>query len=228
MTTAEPTLAGARARYREIAPVPDPSSPDLGEQLGKYLAMIGQRRAFLGAHSAEDSEAAGIAMAAVLLWHRLESYAEPHLSERAARDIVRAWADAEAVTEWLGKFGRRFGVDASEVNGAAQLEALLLSARQADAEKAAGELAAKAESAGQAMDALDKVIESHERAMYAASVDLRRGDPDAALHLLCLQLDGVEGEPANENETGMEYLNRMRDKRKSEAAAGAKPELAGS
>jgi len=76
------------------------------------------------------------------------------------------------------------------------------------------------------LEALGKLADSHERVLYAVSVDLARGDADAARGLLWEQLDGFDGEPAGENETGMEYLNRMRDRRKAEAGAEAKPEPA--
>jgi hypothetical protein len=224
--TKAPTLASTRARYPQIARVPDPSSTDLGEQLGKYLAMIGQRRAFLGAWSADDAEAAGIAMAAVLLWHRLDSYADEDKSERAARDIAEAWAEAEGVTKWLNKFARRFGFEPAEVVGVAATEHGLMLARARDAEHAAVETATALALARQAVEALGKLADSHERVLYAVSVDLARGDADAARGLLWEQLDGFDGEPAGEGETGMEYLNRLRDGRKAEAGAEAKPEPA--
>jgi hypothetical protein len=200
-----PTLAETRKRYREIAPVPDPSAADPGEALGRYLTRVGLQRASLGCHSAEDAEAAGVAMAAVLLWHRLLRHTPGEVAARAAQDIAEAWADGEGVSEWLGKYARCFGVDASEVNGIVQLEALLMSAKTADAERAARDMA-------KAWEAAEKVADSHARVLYAVSVDLSRGDADAARQLLWEQLDGFDEEPADEGETGLAWLERTKAK----------------
>jgi hypothetical protein len=63
-----------------------------------------------------------------------------------------------------------------------------------------------------AVDALEKVVSSHERVMYAATIDLIRGDPESALRTLDEQLDGWDGAPWNAAETGAQWLERTRDK----------------
>jgi hypothetical protein len=219
-------LADARRRYRQLAPVPDPSAADPGTALGRHLAAAGLRRAGLARDSCDDAEAARVAMAAAMLWHRL-SAADPDYAWVTAGQIATAWNDGDGVGEWLHTLAGQFGIDAAEVNGIAQFEALHLSTRQADAEKTAREMAAALKLAQDAVEALGKLADSHERVLYAASVDLARDDPDGARALLWEQLDGFDGEPAGENETGMQYLNRMRAKRKAEAAAEAKPEPQG-
>lgn len=66
-----------------------------------------------------------------------------------------------------------------------------------------------------AVDTLASAAESRERVMYAALIDIRRGNPGAAKLLLGLQLDGWEGTPWNGADTGAEYLERARDRRSS-------------
>ena len=134
MTTDQPTLADARSRYRDLAPVPDPSAADPGAALGRYLTVTGLRRMALARDSYDDAEGARVAMCAARLWQRLAN-ADPHYCEATARQIVTAWADGDGTGEWLHTLAETFGVDPAEVNGIAQLEALLLSAAQADAER---------------------------------------------------------------------------------------------
>ena len=62
-----------------------------------------------------------------------------------------------------------------------------------------------------ALDALEKVVASHERVMYAAVIDIRRGQPGAARRLLGEQLDGWDGPEWDGTETGAEYLDRTRE-----------------
>jgi hypothetical protein len=64
-----------------------------------------------------------------------------------------------------------------------------------------------------AVDMLEKVVSSHERVMYAATIDLIRGDPESALRMLDEQLDGWDGRPWNTAETGAQWLERTREGR---------------
>lgn len=66
-----------------------------------------------------------------------------------------------------------------------------------------------------ALDALEKVVSSHERVMYAALIDIRRGDPGAARQLLVEQLASADGPPWNGPSwngtgTGAEWLEQAR------------------
>jgi hypothetical protein len=62
-----------------------------------------------------------------------------------------------------------------------------------------------------AADALFKVVEGHERVMYAATIDLIWGKPESALRMLDEQLDGWAGRPWNGAETGTQWLERTRE-----------------
>jgi hypothetical protein len=81
-----------------------------------------------------------------------------------------------------------------------------------------------------ALDALEKVVSSHERVMYAATIDLIRGDPESALRMLDEQLDGWDGAPWNTAETGAQWLKRTRNKpptaAQQERAAAREPKPA--
>jgi hypothetical protein len=78
-------------------------------------------------------------------------------------------------------------------------------AKAATAEpKPAPELAA-------AMDAIEKVVQSHERVMYAAAIDIRHGQPGEARRLLGERLDGWDGPQWDGTETGAQYLDRTRE-----------------
>lgn len=60
-----------------------------------------------------------------------------------------------------------------------------------------------------AVDALTKVTRAHERVMFAAGIDIRRGQPGAARVLLGEQLGGSDGMPPwDGTETGAQYLER--------------------
>lgn len=219
---APPTLASTRERYRQIAPVPDPSAADPGAALGRYLTMTGLRRAFHACFSPDEAEAARVAMAAALLWRRLAA-ADQSTADLTAGQIATAWADGEGVSEWLHTLAVRSGVDPDEVTTTAATERALIVAKQADAEQAAVEMAQALKLAQDAVESLGKLADSHERVLYAVSVDLSRGDPDSARRLLWEQLDGFDGEPAGDSETGMQWLNRMRAKRQAEVPAQREP-----
>ena len=62
-----------------------------------------------------------------------------------------------------------------------------------------------------ALDALEKVVSSHERVMYAAAIDIRHGRPGTARRLLGEALDGWDGPQWDGTETGAEYLERTRE-----------------
>lgn len=241
MTTTETTepdaLAGIYARYREIAPDADPKSPDPSEALAVSLLVHAQRdytRTLSPAATLDyamiGAMCARFAAAHMLAWLRAN---QPEAAVRLSGEIASAWDDGGSIGEWLWEHAQPLGVDTDTVNRLAEAEAAIQGAKQRDAEQAAVEMATALALAQSAVESLGKLADSHERVLYAASVDLARGDADAARALLWEQLDGFDWEPAGENETGMQYLNRMRDGRKAEAAAetvaepGAKPEPAG-
>lgn len=62
---------------------------------------------------------------------------------------------------------------------------------------------------------LARVTESHERAMYAALIDIRRGHPGAARDILRNQLDGYDPPPWNGTDAGLEWLEKTRRERLS-------------
>ena len=66
-----------------------------------------------------------------------------------------------------------------------------------------------------ALQAAERVAGHHERALYAAWIDVRHGDPGDADEILAEQLDGFDGPQWNGAETGIEWLERTR-----EAASG--------
>jgi hypothetical protein len=236
-----PTITGITARYREMAPEPDPAKEHVARNVGAYLAVTGLRRDRLSedailrdAPSPRDFDIARMSMAA-LRFLACARNADPDAAKQAAKEVADAWANGDGVGEWLRDLANGLGVNWAEVVRLASTEAALAAAERSDAERAAREAAERLATAEQALARLDAnavlaiaaeagVVESHERVMYAASVDLARGDADAARGLLWEQLDGFDGEPAGENETGMQYLNRMRDKRKAEAEAKPEPE----
>lgn len=71
--------------------------------------------------------------------------------------------------------------------------------------------------------ALERVAGSHERALYAAWIDVRHGDPGDADEILAEQLDGFDGPQWNGHESGIEWLERTSE----DAAAGKCPDSDG-
>jgi hypothetical protein len=62
-----------------------------------------------------------------------------------------------------------------------------------------------------ALAALTRVTEGHERVMYAAAIDIGRGQPGEARRLLGEELDGWDGPWWDGTETGAQYLERTRE-----------------
>lgn len=62
-----------------------------------------------------------------------------------------------------------------------------------------------------AVDALTKVAAAHGRVMFAAGIDIRRGEPGAARRLLGEHLGVWDGLPWDGTETGAQYLEHGRD-----------------
>lgn len=81
----------------------------------------------------------------------------------------------------------------------------------AEAALVAARLAAQQPEPAPAIAALEKVASSHERVMYAATIDLALDRPVSAQRLLVEQLDGFEGDPWNGTETGAQRLERTRE-----------------
>jgi hypothetical protein len=186
-----PTLAGTRARYPQIAKMPERSDVDTGETLGKYLIVTGLRRAFLAEWSPEDEQAARIAMAAALLWRRLAA-TDPGRAELTAGQIAEAWADGEGPTEWLHTLAVRSGVDPDEVLSVASVEYALMVAGQSDAELAARQLADGAHE-------LAKALKGNRYALEAARIEYLQTGAEAAMRwvLGCVP-DQWDGEPGTE------------------------------
>lgn len=59
-------------------------------------------------------------------------------------------------------------------------------------------------------DQLSRVVSKHERALYAIWIDTIRHSPGEVLSILHEALDGFDGEPWNEAESGTEWLERTR------------------
>jgi len=59
-------------------------------------------------------------------------------------------------------------------------------------------------------EVLARIAANHERAMYAAWIDIHRGEPQAAAQTLSWQLDGWDGPKWDGTETGLQYLTRTR------------------
>lgn len=219
-TSTPPAIEGMREAYKQVAAEARPEDESRAGRLARSLAVAGMRRARLAetAGRGEDDEAPQFAMAAAWLlnWARAK---DPETAEIIAGELP-GWCGKAG--EWLRGHAVALGIDAVEVDRLAIAEGRLLAAHALDAEQAAREMAEALNLARAGMEAIHKIADAHERVMFAALIDLQRGDPAAAVHLLGLQLDGFDGKPANENETGMEYLNRMRDERK----ATAEPEQA--
>ena len=226
-----PTLASTRARYQQIAKMPERSDVDTGDALGKYLIVTGLRRAFLAEWSPEDEQAARIAMAAALLWRRLNA-TDPALAETTAGQIAEAWRGGEGATEWLTTLAVRSGIDPDEVLSVASVEYALMVARQSDAELAAQQMAWKLEEAEQvpatatvAVKFLGDQLEGQAMVQYAAWVDLHRGDPSSAKALLAERITGLPDckEPWNQTDTGRQWLEKATAAQQAEAAGDAEP-----
>lgn len=218
-TTPTPTtLEGIMARYREIAPPLEPSAEAPVWDMSRSLLLSAQRgfSRMLSPDTPTDMTAITAMLVQFAALHMLRhlQQADPVAAERLAREIASAWDDGGGVGEWLWEHAQPLGIDTAEVDALATAEARLRAVRAAadDAERM------------KALDAVEGVAEGCERVLYAAAVDLARGDADAARALLWEQLDGFDGEPAVDSETGMQYLSRMRDKRKAEADAKPEPE----
>lgn len=111
--------------------------------------------------------------------------------------------DAEVRRRWIGaseRYGLDSGLPASAVAACHAAEAGL----PADA-------AALIAQAVPAVGELFKVVESHERVMYAALIELSCGNPKGAERMLEEQLDGFDGPEWNGTESGSEWLERTRE-----------------
>jgi hypothetical protein len=64
-----------------------------------------------------------------------------------------------------------------------------------------------------ALEALDRVVISHERSMFAALIDVASGSHGTAKAILTEALDGFDGPKWNGTETGIQWLERTREAR---------------
>jgi hypothetical protein len=196
------TLEAIRARYRQIAPPVEPGSPSPVWDLSRSLLLSALRgwAVTLSPDGAMDHKVISAMLsdfAALHLLRHLQS-ADPEAAARLAREIASAWDDGGGVGERLWEHARPLGIDTDEVSALTTAEARLRVATGASEAKAGREAAARFLS----------LSEAHERVMFAAWIDLRRGDPDAARQLLNEQLEGhcdVDG-PEWSGETGAQWL----------------------
>jgi hypothetical protein len=219
-TAAKPdALAAIYARYREIAPDPDPESKDPSKALAISLLAHAQRdftRMLSPAEPFNHEVIAGMcarfAAVHLLAWLR---QSRPDAAARLSGEIVSAWDDGGGIGEWLWEHAQPLGVDPDAVQRLAEAEAAIQGAKRAEAEQA------QAAGATQAINTLGELVESHARVMRAAMIDIGRGDPNAAWATLDQQLDGHfrdEEEKWNGSENGLQWLERMKTARQATPA----------
>jgi hypothetical protein len=127
------TLPEVYARLREIAPEPDPESPDVAAQLSRWLLVAAQRRFnhCVNPDMPTDEALSGDALSALAAQfaaaHLLAYVAENDTDSaaRLSREITYAWADGGGIGEWLWEHAQKLGIDTDEVNALADAEARL-------------------------------------------------------------------------------------------------------
>jgi hypothetical protein len=212
MTTTEPTtLAEVHRRYREIAPEPTPSNPEVARELTRRLLVSAIRRdnrltaGILGgkALSAEDHAGLIAEFAAAHLLQEMQNNT-PAIADEAAAVIAGAAQDG-SVGEWVRQHAQSLGIDAGEVDRLATAEARLRAAQTGDAEKALAQNADMARTLG-------RIVSEMSAGLYAAWINLQRGDSGAALKWIEeMPADARDRDPEttwNGTETGAEWLAR--------------------
>jgi hypothetical protein len=219
-TSTQATLEEIRKRYTEIAPGATSGTPAPALALARWLTLSVQRgfTRMLSPYIPMDHGEMLLLIARFEALHLLAARIGANRDDagRLAAEMLGAEEDGGSIGEWLYEHGKALGVDTNEVSCLADAEARI---EGADATPTDSEWA---ESAKAAAEAIEKVAESHERVLYAAWIDLRRGDPGAARQLLLEQLDGFDGPDWDGTETGAKWLERAKAD-----AAGARRELPG-
>jgi hypothetical protein len=257
-TTAPDTLKDVYARYREIAPEPDPESTDPSKAAAVRLLVHAQRGFTRMLNPDMVSEVcAQFAFVHLLLWLREN---QPEAAARLAREITDAWNDGGGIGEWLWEHAQSLGIDTSEVAALATAEARLRAAQTATEASTPVYLATIAHLAGalrdirdanpvapaggyardraslalgtippgvtmgaahsvdraamraDAVQTLGGIVTELSRGLYAAWIDLQRGDHGRVLRWVAdmpAELRHREGDDAwNGTETGERWLHR--------------------
>lgn len=217
-TAVPTTLEGIRARLREIAPYPAPDDPAAAMKLARYMTVQGLRRnsrcldTAVGPDVTLSMDAVSALQFQYAVVHLLAALgrgeAGPDSANVLSAEILGAWDDGAGIGEWLWEHAQALGIDPGEVNRLAEAEAALevpLPART------------------DALRVLGGIVSEMSAGLYAAWIDLQRGDREAALKFIesmPAELRQRDGDAAwNGAETGAAWIDRTQAEPEREPGA---------